>query len=399
MTRLAYGIGHWDVKPFQGDQVADPGPDRGRRRHLPQRATVGLPAARGHARPAPDRPRRTTTSRTSTPIATTSPASSARSCCRGRELSLDQVPNAGSWVNQRIIYTHGIGVAMVPVNEVTNEGQPSLFIRNLPPVSIDGAPPVTQPRIYFGERATDYVVVGAKQDEFDYPTGENDDGSDGPVHALDRHDRRHPLDTTLTRLLFALRFRDLNLLISDQITGEQPAPLPPLPGRSPRADRAVPALRQGPVPRRRRRRPPGLHPGRLHDQRPLPERAGVRPEHLAELGTRAAPTSTTSATASRSRWTRTTGRCTSTSPIPTDPLDPRLRRAIFPGLFRPLSAMPADLIAAPARPRGPVQRPDADVRPVPRDRHRSSSSATTTSGPCRRGRRASRPCRPRPTTS
>ena len=79
------------------------------------------------------------------------------------------------------------------------------------------------------------------------------------------------------RLLFALRFRDLDLLISDQVTGRQPAPLPSLAVGPAAADRAVPALRQGPVPRRRRRRPAGLHPGRLHDVRPVPERAGVRP--------------------------------------------------------------------------------------------------------------------------
>ena len=55
-----------------------------------------------------------------------------------RELALEQNPLAVGFVNQRIIYTHGIGAAMVPVNEVANEGQPRLFIRNLPPVSSDG---------------------------------------------------------------------------------------------------------------------------------------------------------------------------------------------------------------------------------------------------------------------
>ncbi len=137
----------------------------------------------------------------------------------GRELSLDKVPNAGSWVNQRIIYTHGYGLAMVPVNEVANSGQPQLFIGDMPPVSSDGAPPVTQPRIYFGERASDYIVVGAKQDEFDYPTGENDDGSTGQSTRWSGTTGGIHIDTTLSRLLFALRFRDVNLLISDQITG------------------------------------------------------------------------------------------------------------------------------------------------------------------------------------
>ena len=80
------------------------------------------------------------------------------------------------WVNQRIIYTHGVGAAMVPVNQISSEGQPDLIISNLPPVSTGGAPTITQPRIYFGERDSSYIVVGARQAEFDYPTGESDTG-------------------------------------------------------------------------------------------------------------------------------------------------------------------------------------------------------------------------------
>jgi uncharacterized membrane protein (UPF0182 family) len=105
---------------------------------------------------------------------------------------------------------------MVPVNEVTNEGQPRLFIGNLPPQSVGGAPTITQPRIYFGERNADYVVVGAKQAEFDYPTGDSEQVGTATSWTGTTGIK---LDTTLQRLLFALRFRDLDLLISDQITG------------------------------------------------------------------------------------------------------------------------------------------------------------------------------------
>ena len=110
-----------------------------------------------------------------------------------RELALEQNPAAVGWVNQRIIYTHGIGVAMVPVNEVANEGQPRLFIRNLPPVSTAGAPEITEPRIYFGERPSDYVVTGARQAEFDYPDRRRATAGERGRHrdALDGHDR-HP---------------------------------------------------------------------------------------------------------------------------------------------------------------------------------------------------------------
>ena len=135
-----------------------------------------------------------------------------------RELALDQNPAAVGFVNQRIVYTHGIGAAMVPVNEVANEGQPRLFIRNLPPVSTDGAPEITEPRIYFGERPSEYIITGARQAEFDFPTGEGEGGGDPGTVTSWTGTTGIPLRTTLDRLLFALRFRDLDLLISDQVT-------------------------------------------------------------------------------------------------------------------------------------------------------------------------------------
>jgi uncharacterized protein len=136
-----------------------------------------------------------------------------------RELDLAANPSAVGWVNQKVIYTHGIGLVMVPVNEVTSEGQPVLYVKDLPPVSSNGAPVVTEPRIYFGEKPTGYVIVGAKQPEFDFPQG-------GEANAADANGQTTvwsgstgiPIDTTFSRLLFAIRFGDLNLLISDQVT-------------------------------------------------------------------------------------------------------------------------------------------------------------------------------------
>jgi uncharacterized protein len=139
-----------------------------------------------------------------------------------RELDLSGNPDATGFVNQRIIFTHGVGVAMVPVNEVSGEGQPRLFIRNLPPVSSSGAPEVTEPRIYFGERASDYIVVGAKQAEFDYPRG----GADPNAVDVGGFETRWtgttgiPIGTVGERLLFAWRLGSLDLLISDQITAD-----------------------------------------------------------------------------------------------------------------------------------------------------------------------------------
>jgi uncharacterized protein len=120
-----------------------------------------------------------------------------------------------SWVNLHISYTHGVGLAMVPVNEAVG-GQPNLLISNLPPASIEGAPTITQPRLYFGTNQTDYVIVDAASQEFDYPsTG----GVGGDAYTTWTGNTGIKLDTPLSRLLFAARFGDLNLLISNQITG------------------------------------------------------------------------------------------------------------------------------------------------------------------------------------
>ncbi len=137
-----------------------------------------------------------------------------------RELTLTQKDGATGFVNERIIYTHGIGAAMVPVNEVTNEGQPRLFIGNVPPVSTAGAPVITEPRIYFGELDTQWVVTGARQDEFDFPTGEDENVVGEGTSTRWTGTTGIRIGTTLDRLLFALRFRNLDLLISDQVTSD-----------------------------------------------------------------------------------------------------------------------------------------------------------------------------------
>lgn len=136
----------------------------------------------------------------------------------GRELAIEKNTQATSWVNQRISYTHGVGLAMVPVNEVTTEGQPKLWIKDLPPVSSSGAPDVKEPRIYFGETDNHYVVVRARQPEFDYPAKDSANAADQTTSWSGTTGIK--LDTTGSRLLFALRFGDLDLLISDQIMAD-----------------------------------------------------------------------------------------------------------------------------------------------------------------------------------
>ena len=88
-----------------------------------------------------------------------------------RELNSNSLPNR-SWINERIQYTHGFGVALGPVNQVTQEGLPVLFIRDLPPRSETNLT-VNQPSIYFGELSNDYVIVNTNTDEFHYPEGDD----------------------------------------------------------------------------------------------------------------------------------------------------------------------------------------------------------------------------------
>ncbi|MBQ91574.1 MAG: membrane protein [Acidimicrobiaceae bacterium] len=129
-----------------------------------------------------------------------------------RELNSDSLPNR-SWVNERLQYTHGFGVAMGPVNQVTQEGLPVLFIQDLPPTSSVDLQ-VDQPSIYFGELSNDYVIVNTDTDEFHYPEGEDNvstryDGSGGV-----------PLSSLVRRLLYAARFQAYEILVSGQLSGE-----------------------------------------------------------------------------------------------------------------------------------------------------------------------------------
>ena len=219
MTRLAYGLGAWDERQYDGSAP------------LTQAAIDSESATFTNARLWDYRPLGDTLKQLQTVrrYYTFTDVDTDRYQLNGqerqvmlsaRELDSAQADTTGSWVNQRIIYTHGIGIAMVPVNEVTSEGQPLLLVKNLPPVSSGGAPTVSQPRIYFGEANSDYVVVDAKQDELDYPQGDGSSGTDGGAQTRWTAKTGIPLDTTLSRLLYALRFRDLNLLISDQITSD-----------------------------------------------------------------------------------------------------------------------------------------------------------------------------------
>jgi uncharacterized membrane protein (UPF0182 family) len=122
--------------------------------------------------------------------------------------------NAQTWVNLHLLFTHGSGVVMSPVTQKSTEGLPNFYLKDIPPAASDGAPAVTEPRIYFGQSTNGYVIVKSSTPEFDYPQGKdnvyaNYDGADGI-----------PIGGASWRSLFAWYFDDVNILLSRYITGD-----------------------------------------------------------------------------------------------------------------------------------------------------------------------------------
>ena len=86
-----------------------------------------------------------------------------------RELVPDRLSaDAQTWVNLKLVYTHGYGVAMSPVAHVTADGLPEFYAKDLP---VKGSISVTRPELYFGELTNDYVIGRTESDEFNYPQG------------------------------------------------------------------------------------------------------------------------------------------------------------------------------------------------------------------------------------
>ena len=128
-----------------------------------------------------------------------------------RELSIESLPNR-NWINERLTFTHGYGLALGPVTAVTPEGLPVLFVKDIPPAAPDPVFAVTRPELYFGELSSDHVYVRTNTAEFDYPSGDNNvfatyEGRDGVS-----------IGSGLRQVLFGLRLGDMKLLLSDAMT-------------------------------------------------------------------------------------------------------------------------------------------------------------------------------------
>jgi uncharacterized protein len=129
-----------------------------------------------------------------------------------RELNIDGLPTqAQTWVNQHITYTHGFGVAMSEVNQVTSDGSPDFIVQDVPPVSSKGFQQVTQPRIYYGERGTGYSLVKTSNKEFDYP------GPNGDVYSTYKGSGGIPISPLLNRLAFAAQFGTIKFFTTSSI--------------------------------------------------------------------------------------------------------------------------------------------------------------------------------------
>jgi uncharacterized membrane protein (UPF0182 family) len=132
-----------------------------------------------------------------------------------RGLDESNIPGSG-WVNERLIYTHGLGTVLSPANDVTTDGLPDFLVSDIPPVNVsaDDSLDIDQPRIYFSDSSDrDFLIAASQEGEVDIPqdnsetTETNHYAGSGGV----------PLGNTFQRLGWALRFGDLNTLISSQL--------------------------------------------------------------------------------------------------------------------------------------------------------------------------------------
>ena len=128
-----------------------------------------------------------------------------------RELSQQLLPeNAQTWINRYLKYTHGYAYCMSPVNEISPEGKPLFFVKDIPPhVTVDV--PIRDMGVYFGEMTSDHVFVKTSTDEYDYPTGSGNEPTKYKANAGIR------VGGFWRKFLFSLRFQDVNLLLNENI--------------------------------------------------------------------------------------------------------------------------------------------------------------------------------------
>ena len=129
-----------------------------------------------------------------------------------RELNSAKIPEqARTWVNEKLVYTHGYGVVVNPVNQISGEGLPYLLIKDIPPVSsVDLT--ITRPEIYYGEITEGYVIVKTKAKEFDYPKGDEN------VYSTYVGSGGLTVSSLWRRILFSIKYSNSQILLTTNFT-------------------------------------------------------------------------------------------------------------------------------------------------------------------------------------
>ena len=123
---------------------------------------------------------------------------------------IDEEKISQTWINKHLKYTHGYGITLSRVDEITESGQPKMMIDNIPPRSDVEEIKITRPEIYFGEQTNEYVIVGTDEEEFDYP--------DGDSNKYARYEGAAGIRLNMfNRILFAIKESNPKILVSSNI--------------------------------------------------------------------------------------------------------------------------------------------------------------------------------------
>jgi uncharacterized membrane protein (UPF0182 family) len=129
-----------------------------------------------------------------------------------REIASSKLPSR-IWINEHLTYTHGYGLCLGPVNEISREGLPQLMIKDIPPVASTNIM-VSRPQIYYGEITDSYCFVNTRSKEFDYPSGDEN------VYTEYQGSGGIPVKNFFRTLLFSFRFKEPKIILSSDITGD-----------------------------------------------------------------------------------------------------------------------------------------------------------------------------------
>ncbi len=130
-----------------------------------------------------------------------------------RELDINDLSStARTWVNEHLVYTHGYGVVMNPVDKVSQEGIPEFYIKDIPPKSDYDSLDIDRPEIYYGEKTSQYVITKTTTEEFDYPSGDQN------IYTSYNGTGGVPIGDLFSRLVYAIRFGSIELFFSGSMT-------------------------------------------------------------------------------------------------------------------------------------------------------------------------------------